>query len=243
MTIDVLSICVGVLLVTAFAYLGIPWLYGGWLRFSLANDVRRRRCIALTFDDGPGKRMTASVLEILNRYNVKATFFLLGRNIAGREEVVRQIAQSGHEICSHGYEHINYRWANPFRAVADIKRGWSVLDSALGKTGARYPFRPPYGRLNLICMLYLLFCKVPVVYWTLDCGDTGRAEGHKEGKQAFLSQACSGAVILMHDFDRKNPQTESLVLDYLASLLEKARSEGTRVATIARLYEDDSRRQ
>lgn len=61
----------------------------------------------MTFDDGPGSSLTPSILSILAESKAKATFFPLGRNIAGREAIVGQIAQQGHDICSHGYDHLH----------------------------------------------------------------------------------------------------------------------------------------
>jgi peptidoglycan/xylan/chitin deacetylase (PgdA/CDA1 family) len=82
----------------------------------------------LTFDDGPGSRLTPAVLDILSDYDAKATFFLLGGNIVGRESIVKRIYDEGHEICSHGYDHINHWKALPGRTLADIEKGWQAIN-------------------------------------------------------------------------------------------------------------------
>jgi peptidoglycan/xylan/chitin deacetylase (PgdA/CDA1 family) len=174
-------------------------------------------------------------LEILDRYDAKATFFLLGRNIMGRETIVRQIAAAGHEICSHGYDHLNYWKMSPFRAISDIKRGWQSIDKALGKTASAYPFRPPYGKLNLVCLLYLLVWRVPIFYWTLVSGDTWPAGKRDSRRAALLAAKAGGAVVLAHDFDRANEDINKMVLETIMLALSAAKEKGMRVVTLSEL--------
>ena len=115
----------------------------------------RKNILVLTFDDGPGNRLTPAILGLLTEYNAKATFFLLGRNVVGRESIVKQITASGHEIGSHGYDHLHHWKVSPVRAIIDIKRGWQAIDDALGRQSRTYPFRPPYGKMNLASLLYV----------------------------------------------------------------------------------------
>ncbi len=103
------AICAGIgTCVLILSYFGIPWFYGRWSRLRLCIRAVRQKTLVLTFDDGPGSRLTPVVLDILSDYDVKATFFLLGKNIVGRESIVKRIYDEGHEICSHGYDHINH---------------------------------------------------------------------------------------------------------------------------------------
>ncbi|TFG90321.1 MAG: polysaccharide deacetylase family protein, partial [Candidatus Atribacteria bacterium] len=79
----------------------MPWIYGQLARRLLERRAIELESLVLTFDDGPGSSLTPAILNILAESKAKATFFLLGRNIAGREAIVRQIAEQGHDICSH----------------------------------------------------------------------------------------------------------------------------------------------
>jgi peptidoglycan-N-acetylglucosamine deacetylase len=191
----------------------------------------------LTFDDGPGSRLTPAILNILAEHNVKATFFLLGRNIPGRELLVRRISAEGHEICSHGYNHINYWMASPARAVSDIKRGWQAIDNALGKQQRVYPFRPPYGKLTLFCLLYLWIRRVPIYYWTLVSSDTWPAERRDSRRvaEALLTGGAGGAVVLAHDFDRANEDVNEMVLETIMLALSAAKEKGIKVVTLSEL--------
>lgn len=190
--------------------------------------------LVLTFDDGPGDRLTTAIMDLLDEKDAKASFFLLGRNIAGQEKIVKQIAERGYEICSHGFDHLNYLKVSPWRALADIRRGWKALDAALGQKRERYPFRPPYGKLNIVCLLYLLAKRVPIVYWTLDSGDTSKSKPDNQ-KIELLTPNAQGTVSLAHDFNRSNENTEHLILESLRLALEKAKEKGMQVITVSEL--------
>ena len=217
-----------------FLYAGVPQIYGGFSRLLLARKAIKSNAIVLTFDDGPGSKLTPELLHILQDGKAKATFFLLGRNIAGREDIVRQIAEQGHDICSHGYDHLHGWKVSPFRALADIKRGWAAIDDALESRRQKYPFRPPNGKLNIICLLYLLFRNVPVVYWSVDSGDTWRLKPDSH-RVAQLLERTGGAVLLAHDFDRKNDNVNRFVTETVRAALAMAADKGVRVLTVSEL--------
>jgi peptidoglycan/xylan/chitin deacetylase (PgdA/CDA1 family) len=200
----------------------------------LRRKAVQSNAIVLTFDDGPGDRLTPAVLSVLAENNTRATFFLLGRNIAGREAIVRQIAAQGHEICSHGYDHLHQWKVSPFRAWSDMRSGWNAIDAVLGARGEAYPFRPPNGTLNIVCMFYLLARRVPIVYWTVDSGDTWSQKPDSR-RVAQLAEKAGGAVPLIHDFDRSDDKTDPLVLESVRSALAMARRTGMRTLTVSGL--------
>lgn len=218
-----------------FLYIDVPWIYARWLRCLLKLRTAKLKSLVLTFDDGPGNKLTPIILHTLNEHKAKATFFLLGRNIPGREKIVRQIAEQGHEIGSHGYDHLHYWKVSPFRALLDIRRGWKAIDAALGVKQRKYPFRPPYGKLNLICLLYLWFKKVPVCYWTFDLGDTWSPHKRDGQRGANLTKHSHQAVVLAHDFDREDENDNVIVIDSLRAMLSAVEQKGIKIATIAEL--------
>ncbi len=215
----------------------MPWIYGRYSRASLERKAVKSNTLVLTLDDGPGNRLTPAILQILNEYNVKATFFLLGRNIVGREAIVKQISSDGHEICSHGYDHLNYWKVSPFRAISDIKRGWTTINKTLGERRRTYPFRPPGGKLNLFCLLYLWFHRIPILYWTLVSSDTWPINKRDNKRAASLAQKKGGAVVLAHDFDRTNNYSDNLVLESIRSALLMAKETGMKVMVLSKLLE------
>ena len=217
-----------------FIYVGIPWICARWLQMLLKLKTSKLRAIVLTFDDGPGNRLTPAILELLAIRTTKATFFLLGRNIAGREEIVRQIAEQGHEICSHGYNHLNHWKVAPILAIKDIKQGWKAIDEVLGTERGKYPFRPPDGKLNIISLLYLLFCRVPIVYWSVDSGDTWRIKPSPQ-RIAFEVERNGGMVSLAHDFDRSDASVDFFVMESVKSTLAIARKSKLHILTVSEL--------
>lgn len=223
------------------AYHGLPWVWKACLRGRLKRSAARGGRLVLTFDDGPGSRLTPAILDLLRDAGGKATFFLLGRNIAGREELVRRIAADGHEIGSHGYDHLDYWKIGPGRTLRDIRRGWQAIDRALGRHDGVYTFRPPYGKLNLAGLVYLWMHRVPLVYWTHDAGDT-RAAGPRQTQGYWSAENMpDGAVVLIHDFDRTSSHIDDRITATVRGLLDRATERGMQVTTVSELL--SSRRQ
>ena len=202
----------------------------------LERKAKGREALVLTFDDGPSDILTPAILSVLAENDAKATFFPSGRNIEGREAIVRQIAEQGHEICSHGHDHLDHWKVSPFRALSDMRRGWEAIDSALGLKRKKYTFRPPNGRLNIVCMLYLLIKRVPVVCWSVDSGDTWR-EIPGSDRLAILAEKAGGMVSLMHDFDRSSDAARRWVIESIRSTLAMAKEKGMRVLTVSELLD------
>jgi peptidoglycan/xylan/chitin deacetylase (PgdA/CDA1 family) len=222
-----------ILVVSVFLYYGVPLAYTLSLRRRLRSKAARGRQLVLTFDDGPGRRLTPRILDLLHRRGCKATFFLLGRNVAGREDLAQRIASEGHEISTHGFEHRSYWKAGPLRTVRDIKRGWRAVDQALGRQGGVYPFRPPHGKLNLAGLLYLWLRRAPIVYWTFDVGDTWAPEARDRRLAGTLTLPPGGAVVLAHDFDRSHAEVDDLVLSSVETLVAQSQQAGMPIVTVS----------
>lgn len=231
----VVFICVLCVTGAGFLYLAVPWIYGRYSKVVLKRKAVKSNALVLTIDDGPGDRLTPVILGMLNEHHAKATFFLLGRNVVGREAIVRQIHAAGHEICSHGYDHLNYWKVSPFLAISDIRRGWKAIDKALGQKRCVYPFRPPGGKLNLFCLVYLWLRRVPILYWTLVSSDTWPTEKRDSRRAALLAGKTGGAVVLVHDFDRTNSDINEMVLDSIRSSLSMAKEKGMKVMALSEL--------
>jgi len=227
MLIEITSIGAALVL----GYFFVPWIYGKNARILLKRLTIRANAIVLTFDDGPSD-VTLNVLRILREHKVKGTFFFSGRNIAGREHIVRQVAAEGHEIGSHGFSHLNYWKVSPFRAIADIKLCWAAINTSLYNEYVLCPFRPPYGKLSIVCLLYLFLRKIPIIYWTIDSHDISTFKEFDSQRNTLLLKKEGGAVILAHDHD---PKTEDRVLSSLRATLVMAENTKMRVLTVAQL--------
>lgn len=216
-------------------YWVFPWLCGRYLRLLLERNTVKENTLVLTFDDGPGSSLTPQILQILKEANIKATFFLLGINIPGHEDIVKQIKLHDHQIASHSYNHLNHWKVSPFSAIKDIKKGWQAIDDALGTKKGKYPFRPPRGKLNIISLFYLLVKKVPICYWTIVSGDTWAEDKRNTKHSASVLKTKNGGVILAHDFDRSTDNTAAFVTESLKKTITIAKENNMKIVTFTEL--------
>ena len=124
-----------------------------------------RRCIALTFDDGPSPQTTATLLDGLKERGAHATFFLIGEQIAGNEDLVRRMKDEGHQVGGHSYTHIRLDSADA-AALAEIQKTDETLRTILGD--GDYWLRPPWGFASDALKSAV---SVPLIYWTIDTMD------------------------------------------------------------------------
>lgn len=221
----------------AFVYAAVPKLLLQASRWRLRSRCRQRRAIALTFDDGPGSRMTPRVLERLAQKGVPATFFLLGHNVQANVDLVVDLERRGHEVGTHGNLHVHHIWSLPWVGVLDTRDGWMRLASVLSVPVRAMPFRPPYGRMNLLSMLWLWWHGAPVAMWTHDSQDTRPTARIAASAFADGVRRAGGGVVLLHDFDRDSDAGTDDVLARLDAVLA-LRDEGFRFVTMSTLADD-----
>ncbi len=204
-------------------YVGVPWCYTRYLRRRAATRCRSQNLIALTFDDGPGARLTPRILECLAEARVPATFFLLTRNAAGRESLIRRALELGHAIGCHGDQHVHQWKTVPWAGIRDIRACWQRVREITGRDASRMPFRPPFGKLSLPALLYLWAHRTPIAMWTLDGGDT--TLGVPVDPEAVVKQLrqAQGGVLLLHDFDRGEADEDEKVLSVVRAVLPLGR--------------------
>ena len=102
--------------------------------------------MALTFDDGPDPDATPGVLEALDQAGVRATFFLVGEQAMTHRALAREVADRGHEVALHGFEHREHSELSAREARDDLARGLGTIEAASGRRPLL--FRPPYGRFS-----------------------------------------------------------------------------------------------
>jgi peptidoglycan/xylan/chitin deacetylase (PgdA/CDA1 family) len=219
------------LLIGGFVYIGLPYVYIRWLRYRQASQMKAGPYIALTFDDGPGFRLTPALLDLLSEYGARATFFVLGRNIKGREHIVKTVADRGHEIGTHSYDHLHSWKVWPTRAVADIRRGQEEIKRVLN-TQRILAFRPPCGKVNLFTLIFLLCRRIPICTWTLDIRDTWPAQGRDGSPIAAMIRQSGSAISLAHDFDRRESSIDEYVLSTVRAILDYAKNAGIPLVTM-----------
>lgn len=224
---------------TAFAVLGVlhfvvPWLLLRSRRRSLQQVCRQRRVVALTFDDGPSRVLTPLVVDRLTKAGVPGTFFVLGERLEHNTEVVKGLVAAGHQIGSHGCMHVHHVWSWPWDGVLDTWAGWRAVRRATGLSPDQIPFRPPYGKLNLLSLVWVLWNRAPIAMWTHDGGDARDSVRLASTELVDEVRQAGGGVVLMHDFDRSMPDEGQQVLAKLDAVLQLKR-EGFSFARVSDL--------
>lgn len=202
-------------------------------RHSLQRRCSRSRTLVLTYDDGPGSRLSPKLLDCLGERNAHATFFPLGSRAPGAPEVLDRAAADGHELGCHGYSHVNALESARRGVERDIEQGYHALAAWVEPTAL---FRPPYGKLSIASWRTLQRRGAALGWWTVDSGDALLDEPKLDPVLARVDRT-NGGVILMHDFDRDppDPRRERFVLDLTAALLGLADERGWRISTLSQV--------
>lgn len=165
--------------------------------------------IALTFDDGPHPVYTEQMLDVLKAEQVPATFFLLGQNIEGQEEIVKKIAEEGHLIGNHTFHHVQITGLSKEQACEEIEKTSCLIEELTGK-GTEY-VRPPFGTWNegLESNLNL----IPVM-WTIDTLDW-TTQNVDSIVNHVMKNAGENDIILMHDSYESTVQAVKRIITLL----------------------------
>ncbi|MFU2194413.1 polysaccharide deacetylase family protein [Streptococcus pluranimalium] len=179
--------------------------------------------VALTFDDGPNPDTTPRVLEILDQYDAKATFFTLGHKLAGQETLVKRMIDQGNEIGNHTWSHPNLTTLS----VEGIKQEITATNQAIEKITHQKPtlMRPPYGATNATVQAAV---GMKEIMWTVDTLDW-QSHSTPAIMKKLKEQLTPGGIILMHDIHQTSVDALPSVLDYL-------KSQGYEVVTVSELY-------
>jgi peptidoglycan/xylan/chitin deacetylase (PgdA/CDA1 family) len=182
--------------------------------------------VALTFDDGPHPDYTPSILAILKRYNVRATFFVVGEMAEKYPKLIQAEKSAGHVIGNHTYHHVNLTKI----PVPEVLVEWQACQDAVKSiTGQTMHFcRPPGGDYNHDVMLAAQELGLTTVVWTDDPGDYA-SPGDKVIETRVLDKIGSGGIILIHDGIQQT-------IDVLPQIIERLRTRGFRFVTAAEMY-------
>lgn len=169
--------------------------------FSMQIDLIRTgnqelNFVALTFDDGPDPVYTPLILDILKDYDIKASFFLLGKHVEKYPEIARRIVKEGHDIGNHTYSHRSLVPLSPRKTELEIIRAEDAIEAA---TGLRpYLFRPPRGIYSAFAREFLREHQYSIVLWSLSTKDWVELSA-KDLVGNVLKKAHAGDIVLFHD--------------------------------------------
>jgi peptidoglycan/xylan/chitin deacetylase (PgdA/CDA1 family) len=190
------------------------------------SGVSDRLHVALTFDDGPDLDSTPRFLDLLDRLDVRATFFVLGRH-AGDKGLLREMTAAGHEMGVHGWDHLPVLLRSPRGLRADNVRTRELVEDATGRRVRWY--RPPYGLATTVSWWAARGAGLRTVLWSAWGRDWERRATPSSIARLVSAQLLPGGTVLLHDSDRTSAPhswratlaaTEALVPAWLANGLE-----------------------
>lgn len=203
------NICVGLACLLLFFPLSLP------IRSAPANSPPLR--IALTFDDGPSRQYTAKILDILQKYNVKATFFVVGVNVEKQPALLRRVIAEGHEVGNHTYSHPHLHKMDKATLTEELAK----TDQLLREVGGISPtlFRPPEGVVNPAVKTAAQSGGYSLVLWTIDTRDWALNSSNNIIRM-IDQKATDGDIILFHDWIAGDSPTPA-VLEIIIPRLQK----------------------
>ena len=218
-----IRVCIGIL--AALCLLCFSSSAQGEVYRSVKTDSMQ---IALTFDDGPHPFLTQRILDILSKYDVKATFFMVGENVINYPDAARAVLAAGHEVGNHTFSHVHVKGLSKNGVLEELGR----CEDALEELCEYRPhlFRPPEGAIDD----YAVHCSddfdYTLILWSLDTRDWENKDAEQIA-QTVLSSVSPGDIILMHDYiGRKSKTPEALEI-----LLPKLIEMGYEPVTVSRL--------
>lgn len=182
-----------------------------------SHGARGGRRIALSFDDGPHPTFTPKILDLLEKYDIKATFFMIGCNVELYPAVAKAVHLAGHEIGNHTFTHPHMKQVSLEALEQEIRKTEAVLQ----KNGIPRPklFRPPEGFRSPEQVAALEEAGYLTVIWSLDSHDwQGRAVG--EILSVVLNGVQGGDVLLFHDYTSRQNTTITALEQLIPKLLE-----------------------
>ena len=180
------------------------------------------KLIAFTFDDGPNYN-TSQVIDILNKYNVTATFFVMGRNIKGNEKIIKKMYNSNMEIGNHTYNHLLLTKYNSEKISEEINKTNEEVYSVIG----RYPtlLRTSYGSVNKKIKENV---DMPIIIWNIDTLDWKYKNSNKIAER-ILDKVSDGDIVLMHDIYKAT-------LNSLDKVIPELLDRGFQIVSVSELF-------
>lgn len=178
--------------------------------------------VYLTFDDGPIPDCTPRILDVLDAHSVKATFFMVGALMQRHPGLAAEVVAKGHTAGYHSFQH---RHARDY-SIRDTIRDLETIRNVPGWTsGPIRHYRPPYGELTAVRLLWCLVNRIDVAMWSLDSGDSVIPSAEELVRQLSPEVVRDGDVILFHD-DSK------VTVEALPRILQNLRNAGFTFAAL-----------
>ncbi len=193
------------------------------------------KLIALTFDDGPDEDFSPQILDILDKYNAKATFFVVGQKVGWHPEIVKRAYESGHEIGNHTFSHINVGKRSEYEILSEIDKTQKAVKDVIGKEPVL--FRPPYRAISRSMFEIIKSKNMKVVLWSdLDPRDWSNPGTYNIVK-IIEEKADSGSIVLLHDYNTVRNK-KSQTIQALEKIIPEMQKRGYKFVTVSEITKD-----
>jgi peptidoglycan/xylan/chitin deacetylase (PgdA/CDA1 family) len=171
------------------------WLRKLYRRCIWSINVKEKT-IFLSFDDGPHPTITTFVLDELKKYNAKASFFCIGKNVVAYPEIYKRIIEEGHTVGNHSHNHLNGWKTKDDIYLNDIASAKKYIDSNL--------FRPPYGKIKSFHLnqLALPGFNLKTIMWSVLSGDFDKTITKEKCLQNVIENTKKGSIVVFHDSEK-----------------------------------------
>ncbi|MBO1001425.1 polysaccharide deacetylase family protein [Pseudogracilibacillus auburnensis] len=173
----------------------IPGIFSAGFGLGVFRKGTSAQKVAFTFDDGPDPMYTPKLLDLLRKFDIKATFFVLGSKAEKNPELIRRMYQEGHLIGIHNYTHQTNWLMTPWTIRRELNRS-AVIIEQLTSVRPNY-YRPPWGLLNLFD--FFLHKQYRIILWSLMVGDWRSEGGSEKIIRKLLHKIKDGSIVLLHD--------------------------------------------
>lgn len=223
-----------VLFFILFVLVIITWRFSRSRKIQFVGELIYRvnineKVIALTFDDGPMPVYTEKVLEKLEPFGIKATFFLTGEAIEENPDLAKTIVKRGHQIGNHSYSHKKMVFVSS-KFVKDEIDKTNKLILETGYTGETI-FRPPYGKKLFTLPLYLRKKSIPTIMWDIEPEKFVDTKIPENIANYAVKNTKPGSIILLHPMF----QSRSTTIESIPLMIEKLLEEGFKFVTVSEL--------
>jgi peptidoglycan-N-acetylglucosamine deacetylase len=178
----------------------------------LVWSLQDKSSIYLTFDDGPHPEITPWVLDVLKKYNLKATFFCVGTNAGKYPKIVNRILAEGHSLGNHTYSHLNGWQYTTEEYVQDVLLCREVFGTNL--------FRPPFGKITPMQAYTIKKIGFEIIMWNILSYDYDKRLNINDCKKK-LTASSGGDIIVFHDSEKAFPNLKELLPEFCSFLNEK----------------------
>ena len=187
----------------------VPWIIKRIFNDLVWKIPTREKVLYLTFDDGPHPTATPFVLEELKKYNARATFFCLGKNVAAHPAIYSSIMQAGHTVGNHTFNHLNGWKVNDKQYFQDIVEAKKYIDSSL--------FRPPYGKITPFQAKHLKASPLSfdIIMWDVLSKDYDVTLTARDCSFNVVRHAQPGSIVVFHDSEKAWPRMQGALTETL----------------------------